>query len=150
MKIKRILSAFLAGAVVPGSMAIPAFADETTGTTETTKVAKVGDTQYATLQEAVAAAGKGDTVTLIKDAVITSTYKIEGKKVVIDFGEHFIDVTAVDVNTNSIGVAADSSVYFKGNGGIKANKNCITNNGGTVTISGGEYSTQLVGKGIAI
>ena len=60
-------------------MAIPAFADETTGTTETTNVAKVGDTQYATLQEAVAAAGKGDTVSLIKDAVIASKYKLEGK-----------------------------------------------------------------------
>ena len=56
MKIKRILSAFLAGAVVLGSMAIPAYADETTGTTETTKVAKVGGIEYATLQEAVAAA----------------------------------------------------------------------------------------------
>lgn len=56
MKIKRILSAFLAGAVVLGSMAIPAFADETTGTTETTKVAKVGNVEYATLQEAVTAA----------------------------------------------------------------------------------------------
>lgn len=53
MKIKRILSAFLAGAVVLGSMAIPAFADETTGTTN---VAKVGETGYATLQEAVTAA----------------------------------------------------------------------------------------------
>mgnify|MGYP004504081775 CR=1 FL=1 len=80
MKIKRILSAFLAGAVVLGSMAIPAYADDTTGTTEETEktyVAKVGDTQYATLQEAFDAAKTGDTVELLSDVETSETLSIE-------------------------------------------------------------------------
>ena len=86
MKIKRILSAFLAGAVVLGSMAIPAFADETTGTTETTKVAKVGSTEYATLQEAVNAAANStdNTVKLLSNASGDGVVTKDGQTVIID------------------------------------------------------------------
>ena len=88
MKIKRILSAFLAGAVVLGSMAIPAFAEETTGTTN---VAKVGETGYATLQEAVNAAANSTTDKTVKllgnvagDGVVVEN----GKTVTIDFNNY--------------------------------------------------------------
>ena len=73
MKIKRILSAFLASAVVLGSMAIPAFAEDTTGTTN---VAKVGNNEYATLQEAFDAAKTGDTVTLLDNITLEKQVNI--------------------------------------------------------------------------
>ena len=77
MKIKRILSAFLAGAVVLGSMAIPAFAEET-GMTEETCVAQIGDKKYETLQAALSKAENGNTITLLKDIDITNGDKNYG------------------------------------------------------------------------
>ena len=41
-----------------------------------TKVAKVGDVEYATLVEAVEAATDGATITLLKDAELTETLNI--------------------------------------------------------------------------
>ena len=77
MKIKRILSAFLVGAVVLGSMAIPAFAEET-GMTEETCVAQIGDKKYETLQAALSKAENGNTITLLKDIDITNGDKNYG------------------------------------------------------------------------
>lgn len=102
MKIKRILSAFLAGAVVLGSMAIPAFADETTGTTGTTKVAKVGNNEYATLQEAVTAAANSTTdktVKLLEDAAGDGVVVEKDKTVTIDFDNHTYTVNKLLVGS---------------------------------------------------
>ena len=125
MKIKRILSAFLAGAVVLGSMAIPAFADETTGTTN---VAKVGDTEYATLQEAVTVAAqqtnngeKAVTVTLLRDATgggvkigekgEKSEAEVEVNKkynIVIDFNNY-----KYTIDSNAVGSAGTETNAFQ-------------------------------------
>ena len=50
---------------------------------ETNAVAKVGDTYYKTLADAVAAAQDGDTITLLKDAELTSTLNL-AKNITID------------------------------------------------------------------
>ena len=54
-----------------------------------TKVAKVGDQEYATLAEAVAAAESGATVTLLKDAELTETLNIN-KAITLDGANHII------------------------------------------------------------
>lgn len=154
MKIKRILSAFLAGAVVLGSMAIPAFADETTGTTN---VAKVGETGYATLQEAFDAAKTGDTVTLVKDIDITNgdknygtylnkdiaiTLDLNGKKIHaantsagrINFWK--AKVTLQDSSANSAGEIYTDNIN-QGNCPVinLYNAASLTMNGGTINVS---------------
>ena len=120
MKIKRILSAFLAGAVVLGSMAIPAFADETTGTTETTKVAKVGSTEYATLQEAVNAAANStdNTVKLLSNASGDGVVTKDGQTVIIDLSGYTYTVNGKLVGsdgsmTNGFQLLQGSNVTIK-------------------------------------
>lgn len=56
---------------------------------ETNAVAKVGDTYYKTLAEAVAAAKNGETVTLLKNAEMTETIRItDGKKITLALDGH--------------------------------------------------------------
>ena len=47
-------------------------------------VAMIGDTEYATLAEAVSAAEDGDTITLIADASASSTIQVSGKDITLD------------------------------------------------------------------
>ena len=54
-----------------------------------TKVAKVGDVEYATLVEAVEAATDGATITLLKDAELTETLNIN-KAITLDGANHKI------------------------------------------------------------
>ena len=114
-------------------------------------VAKIGENTYGSLADAVATAQEGDTIKLVADVTITETYTIANTNAItIDFGGHYINTTAVDVNTDSLCVAPGADVTFTGEGGMKGKKNCLTNNGGKITLNGGTYSTTMIGRGSTI
>ena len=69
---KRLLSWVMAAAMVISMLPISAMATETGG-----NVAKIGDTQYATLDDAVAAAADGATIELLGDGEITKAFNKE-------------------------------------------------------------------------
>lgn len=72
---------------------------------ETNAVAKVGGTYYKTLADAVAAAQGGDTITLLKDAELTSTLNL-AKNITID-GQGKYTIKAA----NSFTVGSDNKTY---------------------------------------
>lgn len=72
---------------------------------ETNAVAKVGGTYYKTLADAVAAAQDGDTITLLKDAELTSTLNL-AKNITID-GQGKYTIKAA----NSFTVGSDIKTY---------------------------------------
>lgn len=72
---------------------------------ETNAVAKVGGTYYKTLADAVAAAKDGDTITLLKDAELTSTLNL-AKNITID-GQGKYTIKAA----NSFTVGSDNKTY---------------------------------------
>lgn len=89
---RRLLSAFLAVMMVL-TMAPVAFAADggeagSSSAASSTVVAKIGDAEYSTLQEAVDAANNGDTVTLVENtnegfavpAGLSITFDVNGKK----------------------------------------------------------------------
>ena len=108
---KKVLTYFMSAAMVLTSMAIPAFADESTSG----KAAKIGGTEYATLTEAVDAAQKGDTIEILSD--VTESIEIAaGKNITIDLngktltntdGKHTIEnngtLTVTDSSTDKSG-----------------------------------------------
>ena len=69
---------------------------ETTPTT--TKVAKIGDIEYDTLDKAIEAAGDGDTITLLADCEIT--IGTIDKPVTISGNGHTVDIPPQEVNEN--------------------------------------------------
>ena len=72
---------------------------------ETNAVAKVGGTYYKTLADAVAAAQDGNTITLLKDAELTSTLNL-AKNITID-GQGKYTIKAA----NSFTVGSDNKTY---------------------------------------
>ena len=77
-----------------------------------TKVAKVGDQEYATLAEAVAAAKDGETVTLLKDAELTETLNIN-KAITLDGANHKITGKPSTGKTSFITVETDGDFTMK-------------------------------------
>ena len=59
---------------------------------ETATVAKVGDTEYATLAEAIGAAQSGETVFLVSDVELTDTLTVVNKDVTLDVGTFTLTV----------------------------------------------------------
>ena len=68
-------------------------------------VAKVGETYYTTLAEAINAAGNGDTVTLLKDAELTSTLDLAENITIDGQGKYTIKAA------NSFTVGSDNKTY---------------------------------------
>ena len=66
------------------SLTVSTMDDLIGGSTGTTKVAKVGDTEYATLEEAIAKAEAGQTVTLIENVNTPETTYVVSKDLTID------------------------------------------------------------------
>ena len=64
MKINKVLSLILAFAMILGTMTISVSAADG-------NVAKVGDTEYATIDEAIAAWTNGKTLTLLSDVTLS-------------------------------------------------------------------------------
>ena len=91
--------------------AIPAVDVDATepGTTETTKVAKVGDTQYGKIADAIAQAD-GKTVVLLTDVMESITIDT-GKTVTLDLAGH--KITNVETGKNT-GTNANSTIVVKG------------------------------------
>jgi len=67
--------------------------------------AKIGETNYATLAEALTAAETGDTVTLLADVKLSNTLIIDTNEVTIDGANHEISLASSFTNTNSWGAA---------------------------------------------
>lgn len=115
------------------------------------KEAKIGNTEYATLAEAIEKAQAGDTIVLLKDIVVTKTIKIS-KKLTLDLNGKTISNTvdlynaADDVRDWSvISVCAGGDLTIDGNGkvlaGAEANNFAldIRDEGGKLTIKNGEF-----------
>ncbi|MBE5951361.1 MAG: hypothetical protein E7260_07155, partial [Lachnospiraceae bacterium] len=111
-------------------------------------VAQVGDTYYATLQEAIDAAGYGETVVLIADIELDGTVKIAADDaIVLDLNGKTI--SGVDTASGSFGLinVNKGTLTVQGNGkitlsattnrGWNAYSSVISNNQGTVTIVSG-------------
>lgn len=145
---RRLLSAFLAVMMVL-TMAPVAFAadgvepTDGTGSSEVASaVAKIGDTDYATLQAAVDAANNGDTVQLLTDVLQNSevcinkdiTLDLNGKKI-YNTKDIWADGVVALVNVKN-----NANVTITGNGEITAKENdCYAINlvSGTLTIENG-------------
>lgn len=94
--------------------------DGSSNVTETEKVAKIGESEYSTLQEAVNAAENDATITLLGDVTIESSDSVvqvgSNKNVTLDLNGHWIDATTYSENNK------------------KYNLNAIQVNGGTLTV----------------
>lgn len=88
---KKVISIALALLMVAVMLPVMAMADET-------KVAKIGDTEYATLEEAFTAVTTTDatTITLLNDADVKSTIIISnGKNITLDLGGHNVTISTL-------------------------------------------------------
>ena len=148
ISLKKLLAGVLSAAMVLGTMAIPAFADESTNG----NAAKIGETEYATLQDAFDNAKKDDTITLLKDIELTDTVEIatgsealsgitlagNGKTVSYNFGmsksAFFFDKYPNGINIKDLTMTGSATygIYFTGGGSSN-----LTN----VNISGSYFYT---------
>ena len=100
--------------------------DATTGEVKMSYVAKIGDTEYPTLAEAITAAGNGDTIKLLKDVTDGDGVIVpSGKNFTLDFDNHTYTVTqnlagSTGTKNQCFQLLKDSTLTFK-NGTIKAN-----------------------------
>ena len=102
-----------------------------------TAVAKVGDVEYPTLAEAVAAVADGGTVTLLKSATggAVGTFKgakegqIEAKSFTIDFGGYTYTVTNPAVGSTGY----ESQAFHLERSGSDAENHKVTFKNGTIT-----------------
>ncbi len=108
------------------------------------KVAKIGDNEYATLQEAVNAATEGQTIVLLKDVDASSGVTV-GKKIVLDMnGKKLYNTVDIwDTSWSLISVQANGDLTITGNGTFAAKENdCYAvdvQDGGKVTIQNGTF-----------
>lgn len=133
-----MLAGVLSAAMVLGTMAIPAFADESTSG----KAAKIGEIEYATLTEAVDAANANDTIKILSDE--TGSVEIEnGKIITLDLNGKTLTNTE-DANTitnNGTLEIVDSSADKTGKvKNANTSKVILFNAGGaTATLNGGTF-----------
>lgn len=128
---------------------------------DTTAVAKIGETTYAKLSDAVTAAAEGDTVTLRKD---TTEDVVVDKNITLDLGGNTL--TGTNTKKITLTIAKNATATVK-NGSVKGTSSnyTIQNNGtatfetltatagntgssmidnwGTLTINSGEYTGGL-------
>ena len=143
-------------------------------TTDAKAVARIGETEYKTLAEAVAAAQAGETVTLVAD---TAENVVVNKDLTIDLGDYTLSSGDKDVvfavEKGNVIINADKGGIRGGSGSdniaIKVTEGNLTINGGnyyvggdknglgnstvyiagsgTVTISGGMFETEKSWEG---
>ena len=133
--------------------------ESTTGnTTEAKAVAKIGETEYKTLAEAVAAAQAGETVTLVAD---TAENVVVNKDLTIDLGDYTLSrgaekVYGLFVNSGNVILNAGKGGIYGGEGGgyiaIAVNNGNLTINGGNYSVGGdenglGNSTVYIAGKG---
>ena len=107
--------------------------------TEAKAVAKIGETEYKTLAEAIAAAQAGETVTLVAD---TAENVVVNKDLTIDLGDYTLSRGAEKVY--GLFVESGNVILNAGKGGIYGGEGggyiAIAVSDGNLTINGGNYS----------
>lgn len=116
----------------------PLLEESTTGNpTEAKAVAKIGETEYKTLAEAVVAAQAGETVTLVAD---TAENVVVNKDLTIDLGDYTLSSGDKDVVFT---VEKGNVIINAGKGGIRGGSGsdniAIKVTEGNLTINGGNY-----------
>ena len=139
---KKVLTYFMSAAMVLTSMAIPAFADESTSG----KAAKIGRTEYATLTEAVDAAQEGDTIEILSDVTESIeiaadkniTIDLNGKTLTNTDGKHTIEnngtLTINDSSNDKTGTV-DNVIHARGA--------LVNHEGAVATLNGGKFHRSL-------
>lgn len=147
---RRLLSAFLAVMMVL-TMAPVAFAgneaantvDDSTSAGTGSAVAKIGDTGYATLAAAVAAANNGETVTLLTNTAEDITIA-QDKNITLDLGSNTLTNNGGDTITVELGATLTITGNSEDENKVGTVDN-VTNgkadivNNGTVILNGGWY-----------
>ena len=132
MKLKKMVAVALTMSMAAAMMPATAMAEEVTDVTEeavvevaeeAAAVAAVGETKYATLADAVAAAQTGDVVTLLDDAKGAGI--VIDKNITIDFHENTYDIIGP-----AVGSAGTTTLGFQILSG-----NTVTLKDGTITES---------------
>lgn len=121
---KKLLAMLLAAAMTIGTASV-ALADDT-------GLFELNGTRYDTLQEAVNAAGKGDTITLLESTAGPGVKVASGKDFTIDFGGY-----KYTVNDETVGSTGTETNGFQ----ILKDSNITMQNG---TISAGKYAKILI------
>lgn len=146
---KKLLATILALVMALG-VTTAAWAD---GEGTTANVAKIGETGYATLAEAIEAAQAGDTIVLQANAAINSNTKIT-KDVAIDLNGNTVTVTTVGTqNAFEVQNGATFTIKDSGTGGkLDLGKFGITLVNSKLKIEGGEIKVSPAhpGAGIAV
>ena len=132
----KLLVLLLSLALIIGCVTIVA------GAADSGNVAKVGDSEYATLAEAVNAAGEGETVVLIADA--TSGAINVTKSVTVDLGGHTLTSTAgvlfdmkaaVEFNLIGEGTVNSAGLFINNASFDYAPKVTVTSSGKGMTVN---------------
>ena len=109
---------------------------------ETNAVAKIGNTYYKTLADAVAAAQSGETVKLLKNVTSANILKIN-QSITLDLGDYTFELTGSGNTARAIYINDGANVTIKANekGGVKAATIALqVNAGGKLTIESGTYT----------
>lgn len=107
--VKRLAAFLLVVSMLAGLVVNAAVAD--------TDVAKIGDTGYATIDEALAAAVAGDTVVLLKDVTLAGTFTMKADAVItVDTAGHTFTFGAS--SKLAMSSVNDSNLVFTGNGTV--------------------------------
>lgn len=116
---------------------------------EENNVAKIGTKEYATLEEAVENANKGDVITIIKDITLDKSLEInDGKEITIDLNNHIISaqnktvsIQNAKVTLTGKGTVKENTMYYgalylKGSNNENDTNYTVVNIGKDVTLSG--------------
>ena len=109
-------------------------------------VAKIGDTEYATLADAISAANEGDTIVLIDNVSDISTLYIE-KNITIDLNGHTISTAYREVGKHYYAIYNGASLIINDSVGTGKISSRGIDNYGSLTINGGTYETIDSGNG---
>ena len=144
---KKVLATILALVMAIG-VTTTAWAD---GEGTTANVAKIGETGYATLADAIAAAQAGETIVLLADAAINSNTQIT-KNVAIDLNGKTVTVTTVGTqNAFEVQNGATFTIKDSGTGGkLDLGKFGIMLMNSKLKIEGGEIKVSPANPGAGV
>ena len=116
-----------------------------------TAVAKIGDTLFGTLSEAVSAAKAGDTIQLVDDIALTSTVETSGKNFTLDLNGHNIaatDARALWVKSGDVTITGEGTISAKATDGSGfADSSSVIRVGDTAT---SDAAKLTVGKDVTV
>ena len=105
-------------------------------------VAKIGNTTYPSLAEAVAAAKDGDTVTLLSNVSIDTPLNIAAS-ITLELGDNTISYIGENARGIYIKNGADVTINANAAGGVTATTIALqVKAGGKLTVNGGVYNAQ--------